>query len=161
MGKLKMQNPTVSDDYFLGCFISGLKEHIKLPLRSHNPTSLVQAYALARNYDSSTHKKTQFDTSRVASRYTSPFKQQSMPFKKEENETKQQTANKWEKGKCFKCQEQWVPGHNRVCKFKNQVHLITIQDDATYDQDCEDNNSQESSQEVEDSPELQISMHAI
>jgi hypothetical protein len=84
-----------------------------------------------------------------------------MPFKKEENETKQQTANKWEKGKCFKCQEQWVPGHNRVCKFKNQVHLITIQDDATYDQDCEDNNSQESSQEVEDSPELQISMHAI
>jgi hypothetical protein len=48
-----------------------------------------------------------------------------------------------------------------VCKFKNQVHLITIQDDATYDQDCEDNNSQEPSQEVEDSPELQISMHAI
>jgi hypothetical protein len=45
MGKLKIQNPSFLDDYLVGCFISWLKEHIKLPLRSHNPATLVQAYA--------------------------------------------------------------------------------------------------------------------
>jgi hypothetical protein len=41
MGKLKLQIPTVTDDYFIGCFLSGLKEHIKIPLRSHYPRTLV------------------------------------------------------------------------------------------------------------------------
>jgi hypothetical protein len=41
MGKMIM-NPMLPDEYFVGCFISGLKEHIKVPLRSHKPTSLVE-----------------------------------------------------------------------------------------------------------------------
>jgi hypothetical protein len=51
MGKLKVQNPALLDEYFVGCFVSGLKEHIKISLCSHNPATLVQAYALARNYE--------------------------------------------------------------------------------------------------------------
>jgi hypothetical protein len=40
-GKVKIHTPSVTEDYFIGCFLSGLKEHIKIPLRSHNPTTLV------------------------------------------------------------------------------------------------------------------------
>jgi hypothetical protein len=57
MGKLEIQNPLLPDDYFVGCFISKLKEHIKVPLRSHNPCTLVQAYSLARNYEHYNQRK--------------------------------------------------------------------------------------------------------
>jgi hypothetical protein len=51
MGKLKLQIPSVTEDYFHGCFLSGLKEQIKVPLAFHCPKMLVQAYSLARNYE--------------------------------------------------------------------------------------------------------------
>jgi hypothetical protein len=57
MGKLKIQNPMLPNEYFIGCFISRLKDHIKVPLRSHNTSSLVQAYALARNYETYNQRK--------------------------------------------------------------------------------------------------------
>jgi hypothetical protein len=58
MGKIRMRNPTLTEDYFVGCFVSGLKEHIKAPLRSHAPPTLVQAYALVRNFEHSTQRRT-------------------------------------------------------------------------------------------------------
>jgi hypothetical protein len=41
MGKLKVQNQALPNEYSVGCFISGLKEHIKIPLCSHNPITLI------------------------------------------------------------------------------------------------------------------------
>lgn len=32
-------------------------------------------------------------------------------------------------GRCFKCQEPWVPGHGRVCKAPKQIYLVTLKDD--------------------------------
>ncbi|EEF34791.1 conserved hypothetical protein [Ricinus communis] len=43
---------TLSEDYSLSCFLSGLKEEIRIPLRMLGPKSLQQAYALARMQDS-------------------------------------------------------------------------------------------------------------
>jgi hypothetical protein len=37
MGKIKVHTPSVTEDYFISCFMSRLKEHIKIPLRSHCP----------------------------------------------------------------------------------------------------------------------------
>jgi hypothetical protein len=138
MSKLKVQNVALPNEYFVGCFISGLKEHIKIPLHSHNPTTLVQAYALARNYEAYQPKRQTPNTSRSAYRYAYQPKQNSALVKKEDNETKQSPATKWEKGKCFKCQEAWVPGHNRVCKFKIHIHLIALEDDNNSDLGGED-----------------------
>jgi hypothetical protein len=64
MGKLKMQMPSVTEEYFIGCFLFGSKEHIKIPLRSHCPRTLVQAYSLARNYDIAPQKRSIFDSFR-------------------------------------------------------------------------------------------------
>jgi hypothetical protein len=52
MGKLTMKDPTLNESNFVANFISGLKDYIKVHLKSHNPRTLVQAYSLARNYES-------------------------------------------------------------------------------------------------------------
>jgi hypothetical protein len=126
MSKLKVQSLALPDEYFVSCFISGWKDHIKIPLTCHNPATLVQAYALARNYEAYQQRKSQSDTPRSGYRYPYQPRQSAMAGKKEDIETKQTPTTKWEKGKCFKCQEPWVPGHNKVCKFKTQMHLIAI-----------------------------------
>jgi hypothetical protein len=51
MGKLTMKDPALIESYFVANFISGLKDYIKVHLKSHNPRTLVQAYSLARNYE--------------------------------------------------------------------------------------------------------------
>jgi hypothetical protein len=71
MGKIRLRNPSLTKDYFVGCFVSGLKEHIKVPLRSHAPANLVQAYALARNYEHSNPRRKSTDSSRWSSKGTS------------------------------------------------------------------------------------------
>jgi hypothetical protein len=118
MGKMKVQNPALPNEYFVGCFISGLRDHIKVPLRSHNPATLVHAYALARNYDSYQHKKQNLDTPRPRYRYSFQSKQNATLVKKDDSDNKQVNTSKWEKGKCFKCKEPWIPGHNKVCKLR-------------------------------------------
>jgi hypothetical protein len=74
MGKLKIQNPMLPDEYFIGCFISGLKDHIKLPLRSHHRTNLGQAYSLARNYEHYNSRKPKSDYPRMTYRSNYQFK---------------------------------------------------------------------------------------
>jgi hypothetical protein len=64
MGKVRMRNPSLTEDYFVGCFISGLKDYIKVPLRSHAPTNLVQAYSMERNYETTMPKRSALDSSR-------------------------------------------------------------------------------------------------
>jgi hypothetical protein len=94
MRKLKVQNPALPYEYFVGCFIYGLKDYIKVPLRSHNLATLVQAYALARNYESYQHKKPNFDTLRGGYRYSYQQRQTATPVRKEDTDNKQILVSK-------------------------------------------------------------------
>jgi hypothetical protein len=58
MGKIRVRNPSLTKDYFVGYFVSGLKDYIKIPLISHAPSSLVQSYALAINYENMAQRRT-------------------------------------------------------------------------------------------------------
>jgi hypothetical protein len=98
MGKLKMQMPSVTE-YLIGCFLSSLKEHIKIPLRSHCPRTLVQAYSLTRNYDTAPQKRSTFDSFRLNSRPPYPLKLNQNSTKKDNTNEKQTTSSKWEKRK--------------------------------------------------------------
>jgi hypothetical protein len=75
MGKLKIQSPMLPDEYFEACFISGRKDHIKVPLRSHSPTTLVQAYPLDINYEHYNQKRQQTDFSRLGYKYSAQQRQ--------------------------------------------------------------------------------------
>jgi hypothetical protein len=158
MGELAMKDPAPTEAYFIANFISGLKDYIKVHLKSHNPATLVQAYSLARNYESSRQKKALPDSGRWPSK---AYQSRSLPTagKKDSKEDKSTVTTRWEKGRCFKCQEPWVPGHNKVCKFQNQIQLIAIEDEDSLLQE-----STEATEPIEDQagePELQISMHAL
>jgi hypothetical protein len=121
---------------------------------------LVQAYALARNYEYTIQKRTPADNFRWGSRGTTLTKN-SAPEKADKLEERSKIASRWEKGKCFKCQEPWIPGHNKTCKFRNQVHLISIQDDNSSDEDNTDRVSTDEATPATEDPKLQISMHSI
>jgi hypothetical protein len=102
MGKVRMRNPTLPGDYFVGYFISRLNEYIKIPLMFHAPSTLVQAYALARNHETTLHKRATTEGYKWNSKGASLAKslQQEKPEKPDE---KPRVATRWEKGKCFKC----------------------------------------------------------
>jgi hypothetical protein len=160
MGKIRMRNPSLTEDYFVGCFVSGLKDDIKIPLRSHAPSSLVQAYALAKNYEHTTQRRTQSNKVRWFSKSTTPNKGFGSE-KTDKQGDKPKSATRWDKGKCFKCQEPWILGHNKVCKFRNRVHLISIQDGGSSDDENTERVTTEEAAPAANDPELQISMHAI
>jgi hypothetical protein len=48
----------------------------------------------------------------------------------------------------------WVPGHNRVCKFKNHIHLIAIEDDGNGDSDTEEPRPDTQTTSDDNSPEF-------
>jgi hypothetical protein len=160
MGKIRMRNPNLIEDYFVDCFISRLKNYIKVPLRSYAPSTLVHAYSLARNYETTLHRRTIVDSSRWSSKGNSIAKPL-LQDKGDKQEEKARPGSRWEKGSVFKCQEPWVPRHNKICKFRYQVHLISIQDDDTSEDDTTDAANQDEIPATDDGPELQISMHAL
>jgi hypothetical protein len=130
MGKIRMRNPTLIEDYFVGCFVSGLREHIK----DHAPSTLVEGYELARNFEHTTQRRTTTDSYKWNTKSSSVTK--SLPLEKTEKlDDKSKMISRWEKGKCFKCQEPWVLGHNRTCKFRNQIHSISIKDEDTSEEE--------------------------
>jgi hypothetical protein len=108
---------------------------------------------LARNYESTSQKKPMWENAK----YYPPLAQSSTV--KDSSEDKQPVTTRWEKGECFKCQEPWTPRHNKICKFKNQVHLIALEDDECTLQEMTDPCDNTETQEIE--PELQISLHAL
>lgn len=172
MGLLLQRNPYLQEGYFVSCFIAGLKDYIKTPVKAHDPRTLVQAYTYARNFVNSLGgKRSNGEFNRYSFRptYSSPAKPSWQPAKKEVVE-KTQPVQTWvapksvlDSSKCFKCQEPWVAGHNRVCKFRNTMHLITVDDsDSEEFVDAMANPRQDQdTSEVDNSPELQISMYAL
>lgn len=48
---MKRTNPTLSDQYYISSFISGLKDNIQYHLQCHQPTSLSQAYLFAKRLE--------------------------------------------------------------------------------------------------------------
>lgn len=124
MALVKRSNPTLTRDYFLDYFISGLKDHIKRPLKSLSIYSLVTAYEHACNYDVIPRSA---NTSSVPSNRKTPKIPPKQPIR--DNKQSAVTHTKFS-GKYFRCNEPWVPGQGRVCKATKQVYLVTMEDES-------------------------------
>lgn len=124
MALVKRSNPTLTGDYFLDYFISGLKDHIKRPLKSLSIYSLVTAYEHACNYDVIPRSA---NTSSVPSNRKTPKIPPKQPIR--DNKQSAVTHTKFS-GKYFRCNEPWVPGQGRVCKATKQVYLVTMEDES-------------------------------
>jgi hypothetical protein len=65
-----------------------------------------------------------------------------------------QQAVNGKKEKCYKCLEPWVPSHSRTFKFKNQLHLIAIEDNGEGETESDNNKPVETNVDEDTSPEL-------
>jgi hypothetical protein len=50
--------------------------------------------------------------------------------------------------------EPWVPSHNKTFKFKNQLHLIAIEDNGEGETESDNNKPVETNVDEDTSPEL-------
>ena len=127
-----VQNPSLSEIYFVNSFLSDLKEEISSTLYLHKPTSLRDAREKARMQECVIEAMEKRSTFSSKPSFTS--------FSKKENSGKQEKPkfglmstsrtdnkvvkhlsyadfkDKMGKGRCIHCEEKYVPGHN--CKNK-------------------------------------------
>jgi hypothetical protein len=162
---VKRHNPTLSDNYFISSFISGLKGQIQYHVQCHKPVTLPQAFWYAKRLEQSVPTFKKFTS------YTPPNKIQT---KSSENAPKvieakeklpaQTLTELRAAGKCFKCWEPWVPGHTKVCKGKQLYSVILVEnaegkEEVAVIEDTEPPEQQE--QETEMLATFQISTQAL
>jgi hypothetical protein len=122
---VKRHNPSLSDNYFIISFISGLKEQIQYHVQCYKPVSLSVAYWYAKRLEQATPP---------FKRFTAYTPQNKIP-KLEPKETKESEnpipahtlAELKAAGKCFRCIEPWVPRHTKICKAKQIYSVILIE----------------------------------
>jgi hypothetical protein len=138
---VKRHNPSLSDNYFISSFISGLKDQIQYHVQCHKPTALSQAYWFAKRLEQSTPSFKKFTA------YT-PQNKMVKPEVKEKQLPTQTLAELKAACKCFKCREPWVPGHSKICKAKQIYSVIIVenaegQEEAAVVEDVDDSTDQQ------------------
>ncbi|KAF5471083.1 hypothetical protein F2P56_011555 [Juglans regia] len=165
----------LSDLHKLSCFLSGLKDELRIPVRMLNPVNLNVAYGLAKmqeEYHSSTRK------------YSKPTEERTMPmaggnsgqhsysndnynkWKKPMSFTKPVTSmhmdEKRKKSLCFHCDEKWNPTH--TCK-NPRIYFLQVDEEGGEMEEEEPCEKKEEPKPLElatsDNAELEISLAAI
>jgi len=120
----------LSDKNKLSCFLSGLKDDIRLPLRMLAPRDLVSAFGLAKlqeeflttsrkpfrgSYSSRQSSWGQsIGVSSPSSGSSSQFSPRTSPTVPVQRISSAQMRERREKGLCYNCDEKWIPSHK--CK---------------------------------------------
>lgn len=99
---VKRTNPSLSENYYISSFISGLKDHIQYHLQCHQPTALSQAYWYAKRLEQANPTPKRFT-------YTPSQVKPPKPWEKEKDKGKDNVSPSLAElkavGKCFKCRE--------------------------------------------------------
>ncbi|XP_035542078.1 uncharacterized protein K02A2.6-like [Juglans regia] len=130
----------LSDVHKLSCFLSGLKDEIRLPIRMFNPVSLSAAYALAKiqeEYLASSKKSSKVGVDKISPMVGGSYSRGS--YSGEGNSTKWQKPwggtkkvssiqmdEKRKKGLCYHCDEKWNPQH--MCK-NPRIYLMQVDEE--------------------------------
>lgn len=172
------KNPSLSEEYFIQSFISGLKEDIRLVVQMFDPNTLQQAIFLARRQecilDRAAKSQPRFSNrssyrgrpltvpnqiphltpSVTAPTATSPSTSPRMkPVKKL---TYGEMCAKMEKGLCYNCDEPWIKGHD----FRKQrLYMIVTYEEEGLQSGGVDDGSCPTIVEVDE--EIEISVYAL
>lgn len=166
----------LSDHHKLSCFLSGLKDEIRLPIRMFYPINLGAAFGLAKiqeEYLMATRRslvRIPYDKGFSVSNTTSnPVGQHSDSGNKvgkyippNRNFLSTTMDEKRRKGLCCHCNEKWSPAHH--CQSP-KVYLLHAQEDGTdlgEGGDMEgEGEKEEVQQTVGDQPEVEISLNGL
>ena len=106
----------------VGCFISGLKEHLRIDVQALKPASLSVAVGLARLYEAKSQFQYQQPSSKENEEPLPPSLSKVSPSlsivspttKAIKKLTPTELKERWDKGLCFNCDENFALGHQ--CK---------------------------------------------
>jgi len=161
MSLVKRGNPMLSETYFVSSFISGLKDYIQHHLQCYKPATLSQAFWYAKRLEQATPPQRKqpflFPTQKPQKQWVKDTK--------EKDQIAPNIAELRAVGKCFKCREPWVPGHNKVCKGKQAFAVILVENAEGQEEVAvvNDETTSEGAEfhDAEATPQVQISMHAL
>ena len=137
MSEIQEENPALSEDWFIRCYINGLREGIKYQMRPLRPATLTDAFCLARDVEPC-HPPVVASTKRTSVPYNNYYQkntggfiqkqpvvppiQQQIPVR--HNETPANNAQKIRKlGECWRCGDNWFHGHK--CKQALVINVLT------------------------------------
>ena len=139
-----------SDMHKLSCFMSGLKDEVRLAVKMQGPRNLGEAYALAKiqegylvtvkrssrptyeqNRGNWSHPNPQQDTAETEFKGSEPKQLSTRPPLAVQKLTPMQMSKRRKKGLCYHCDEKWSVGHK--CK---SMKLYLIEEVQEEDGDC-------------------------
>uniref|UniRef100_A0A7N2MU35 Retrotransposon gag domain-containing protein n=1 Tax=Quercus lobata TaxID=97700 RepID=A0A7N2MU35_QUELO len=116
-----------SSSHKLSCFLSGLKDEMKLPMRMLNPQSLNEAFGLSKiqeEYIWSCKRNSRMQIEQGKPSILGLLKALALLDPKTKLPIKRispaQMEERKKKGLCYSCDEKWVPGH----KYKNDMLFL-------------------------------------
>jgi hypothetical protein len=145
MALMQMDNPGLSEPYFVSSFVAGLREGIKHYLIPHSPQTLSDTYWKAKELEKGILIKRSLLTSSTPTTKPNPSYQTTNQYKTP-YQTPQLPPNKTlpannnpnpslpkpippkpkEPGKCWGCKEPWTPEHKFVCTFRRAINAMAI-----------------------------------
>ncbi|XP_062201598.1 uncharacterized protein LOC133904119 [Phragmites australis] len=150
MASMQRQHPALQEEYYVRCFVKGLKEQIKHYLKPHKPYTLDEAYWIAKDLEKAVLSRKQ--VAYVSSAHKSSF----IPNNVSQKPTQQSTQNPKvdlqlkpdklapisvkpkEPSTCWKCAAPWTPRHKQKCKFyQPSAHAISLEPEEILCQDEE------------------------
>ncbi|XP_039027637.1 uncharacterized protein LOC120161466 [Hibiscus syriacus] len=154
-----LQNPTLSEDFFVSLFISGLRDDIKHRVKALDPKNLSEACKQAKLYELSV----EFENRRLRPSFKSPPypnpintpKPNSVPLPIKSSPNSNLIDYGRQHNLCFKCGEKFQPYHQ--CKSRN-LNMMTEEENTIPTEIVPIDSDQQLVQEEEN---LEISMNAI
>ncbi|XP_039020842.1 uncharacterized protein LOC120152769 [Hibiscus syriacus] len=158
-----LQNPTLTEEFFVSLFISGLRDDIKHRVKALDPKNLFEACKQAKLYELSV----EFENKRLKPSFKSPpypnpismHKTPALPVPIKPTSSPNLKQNlidyRRQNNICFKCGDKYLPGHQ--CKNR-QLNMMTEEIETSPLEDSPIDTEQLQQPEEEN---LEISMNAI
>jgi hypothetical protein len=132
VGNVRRENPEIPESYYIKSFVAGLQDYEQHHTQIQKPSSLIDAYWIARRLEASNPFKrgaiTSWGQKQSYQKTTVPNKETLTTHAKptaQVTPAKPQLENVPIKSdKCFRCGEKWVPGHRFHCKMNKQVRAM-------------------------------------
>lgn len=145
MAEVQAENPIMDENWFIRCYVNGLRSHIKFQVRPLRPKSLIDAYWLAVDLEKGIPEKKSYHTYSSTGKSSGGYQKTYPATSDKATESKQAIVNQRsrEPGKCWRCGDVWFHGHK--CKLAPVLNVLT----------GEEPTEQQKEQEELEEPELE------
>ena len=175
MACYKKENPEVKEQYYVKCYINGLREEIKHYLKPFKPASLYNAVETARDMEQGANASNQSRKYQQTGYYQKTTATNTLPTKPKpvdyantriaDRQSTRPEVKYREPGKCRYCGQKWFLGH-KCAQYKTLNLTATEEEELELDEQMQNSNYQQDEEQPATSPNIdkqlmQISMQAV